>query len=140
METKLERNFERYVILSLTFFIVSATSIFGSRRYSDYREIQRQRDWEDKYFKRVFGSIQPSQGGVAFYLNPGSTYFSIPSQQNPSRPEGWERGYRSFSEGGTFEFRDICQYGASHKIVRIESDGVIVGYVAGAGRGRVKLA
>ncbi len=143
METKFEKNFGRYAILFVAFVTVSATSFFGLRSYSDYRkvqqEIQEKRDRKPRlyrYFKRIFGSIQPSQGRVTFYLNPRprSPAFLIPSQPG----DAWFKGYRSFSEGESFVFTDQ-HYGASYKIDRIESDGVVMLVDANGIHGHIKL-
>jgi hypothetical protein len=88
----------------------------------------------DKFLKRIFSSIQPHQGGVTFHLNrdtllnEGFTGFTI---IEPSKTlEAWANGYRTFSQGGTFQIIDH-HHMMVYTIVQIEDDGVVVGYSPG---------
>jgi hypothetical protein len=122
----------KYVILCLAFFIVSVTSFFGLRRYFDYRKFQQEQEflrqekvWHDKFLNRIFSSIQSDRGRVTFYLREGVVAFYI--SPHDGRLTDWVSGSRSFSPGETFQ--DLNHHAKKlYTIVRVESDGVVVGY------------
>ena len=131
-------------ILVLAFVTVSAASFIVLRRSANYREVQqrqqylREREvWQGKYLNDIFSSIQPSQEGVTFHIIPGALGIMV-----PSRPyDDWMRGYRSFSQGETFEIKRPHYY-VMYTIIRIDNDGVVVAYSPGAKpppEGTVKL-
>ena len=136
----------KHAILFVAFVTVSVTSFFGLGRSSDYRKVQqdhqqqqeslrREKVRHEQFLNRIFSSIQSNQGRVTFHLKEGVASFYLP----PPELNGWVSGYRSFSQGG--KFQDLNHHSMKfYTIVRIENDGVVVGYKRDSSEdGTVKL-
>jgi hypothetical protein len=133
MKTKLEENFERYAILFLALIAVSVTSFFALRRYSIIARFGKSKKGKNGYTDTSSAPLvqyNPAKGHVTFYLNPSGPNFSLfhakfQAKSHAIRLIFGPKGYHSFSQGEGFMFTDQ-HYGASYKIDRIESDGVVM--------------